>query len=159
MAWTELYANVDALKAYLAGVKLSDSALTALADTVDQDIIDQCGPHSGVHTVVGGNGYVAFQPRANTAMPIALDPVRTHKVNEVGVTITDGFTGEVEVTYRVDGSELNRRRAPFIEMLKLRIGYRPQTATVQSGLQFSAAPVFDQRQYDALLESLMVIRW
>ena len=150
---TELFSDMAEIRRFVK-VNLDDTALEYIVDTVDQDMLDFAGPHSGSHTVNGCDGQAVLQPRADASSGYVLDPVQTHEVSELLVTVNndDPFT----VTYTVDTNEVRRRRGVFIELLKLWLGYNPQGVSLPTGLEYSTTPPYNDEDYNRVLKRLQV---
>ena len=151
---TELFPDIATIRRFIA-VSIDDTTLEYLVDSVDQDMIDFAGPHSGTQTVNGLDGIAVLQPRPNDGATFTLTPEATFTATErlIRAATAEAFT----VAYTVDVNEVKRRRGPFIELLKLRLGYNPQAASLPTGLAYSTTPIYDQGKYNAILKGLMVL--
>ena len=149
----DIAANAAYLRALLH-IEMDDAHLETFIDGVDQDMIDVGGPHSGSHTVQGRDGIAVLQPRADDASSFTLAPVASYTRTE---RLIRADIDEFTVTYTVDTNEVKRRRPLFIQLLKLVLGYNPQSASLPSGLVFSSTPPPDMRAYHRILDGLRVI--
>ena len=156
MAWQELYADVAALRQFIQ-VDLSDAALEAVADSVDQLILDHLGPHSGDHTVPGRGGFAVLQPRG-LVNSVAVVPNQAFTATQELVTLQVPSTEAWDVNYTVDGlNEVKRRQGPFIELLKSRLGFTPREVSTQQGLTYSGTRPLDLGVENQILRRLAVV--
>ena len=157
---TELFPDIAAVRKYIA-VSIDDTDLEYIVDSVDQDMIDFAGPHSGSHTVNGLDGIAILQPRPTDGSTFTVrqrstsDEITAYEAT--GALVRAETSVAFTVTYTVDTDEVKRRRAPFVELLKLRLGYNPQAASLPTGLAYSTTPIYDRVQYDAILRGLLVL--
>ena len=150
---TELFPDIAAIRKFVA-LTIDDTSLEYIVDSVDQDMIDFAGPHSGTHTVQGGDGIAILQPRPMDGTSYVLAPAVAFTVT--GYVVAAQTVSPFTVTYTVDTDEVKRRRAPFVELLKLRLGYNPRSASLPTGLVYSTTPIYDQEAYDRILFGLVV---
>ena len=157
MAFTDLY-TLEQVKEFI-NVAEDDDVFTTFLVAIDRDILDYCGPHSGMNTLEGSNGFMVFQPRCSVASVSITSPTPApaFEATPEDIRITDSYKGKFTVSYMVSNDEVTRRRIPFIEMVKVRLGYDPQLASASTGLLYDKTHLPDMNEYWKIMASIRTL--